>query len=223
MLISCQGEKAREWHTADSTSVAASADTSGVWQFDAEEYLVERLSLLEAEAPSAGSERILREFDKVINGWVTDSLAQAFWCQVDRDYGIVEIPLVVEIGHPDDEAVYITRGIVDTKRGPLLVKSKMVTAQRSPALQYSWLSQKEYEDIMTRLSEQFGIFQLESDFHLGAENPPMTAVEVRHRGQHRVVLFSFYHKPSSAAARQMFDYLDSLFCWGQGGGEAGKR
>jgi hypothetical protein len=215
LMLSCEtGTKARQWYPADSVTVVATSDTTPLWRFDADTFLSERLSILSTDASGPSAERMLREFRKVINGWVTDSLAESFWNHVNREFGMRDIALAVEIGHPDDDAVYICRAIVETEKGPLLARTRRITAIHGSLLEYSWLPEREYEDIMRRLSEEFGVFQLKSDFHLGAENPPMTVVEACYGGRYNMALFSFYHKPSSARARAMFEYLDSLF-WGQ--------
>jgi len=215
MLISCQGEKAREWHTADSTVFATSADTSGVWQFDAQEYLAERLSLLEAEAPSAGSERILREFDKVINGWVTDSLAEQFWREVWLEHNVVDAPLVIEIGQPEGPPNYLCRAIVKGGGGRFLVRSPALTAERGPSLEYSVLSEKEFNDILITLTNKYRLFDMKSGLdRVVGENLAMTVLKANFLGDGTLLLFSECKQPPDEPARQMFEYLDSLF-WGE--------
>lgn len=215
LLLSCRGgEKAREWHTADSTAVFAVADTGDVWRFDSEEFLQRRLSLLEAEAPGAGSERILREFRTVINGWVTDSLAERFWRGTQLNFNITDIPLSIEIGQPEGPPGYLCRAIINSEEGRFLVRSRTVTAERGPSLEYSVLSDNQFDYILRKLAGEYRLFDMESDIdRVAGENLAMTVLEANFLGDSTLLLFSEYKQPPGEFVRQMFDYLDTLF-WG---------
>lgn len=216
LLISCQsGEKAREWHKADSTAVSAAVDTGDVWRFDAEGFLQERLSLLDAESPNAETDRIVREFSRVINNWVTDSLAETFWRKVRLDHSVTQTPLVIEIGQPEGRPGYLCRAIITSGEGRFLVRSPMVTSVRAPQLEYSALSEKAFDDILKRLTDEYRLFDMKSGLdRVVGENLAMTVLKAHYQGRSTLLLFSMFKRPPDEPARQMFDYLDSLF-WGE--------
>ncbi|MEW6413229.1 MAG: hypothetical protein AB1483_12285 [Candidatus Zixiibacteriota bacterium] len=213
LIVSCHTEQSpRTWYGRDTTQAVVASDSTVASVFDEASYFQQRESLLREE--SAFAVQTIEQFETVLAAWADSDLARSFWMSIRIDYKVVDVPLTLEIGGPE-EPRYTGRAVIATDSGIFMVRSNTLIPGRKVALEYSGLTAEEFRAIMRRMVDEYRVFDLESDLSGGVGfNPAMTVLQVRYQGDSTLLLFAEYKKTRSDVAQRMFDYLDSLF-WGE--------